>query len=220
MTFPPSEVCTRCLSRLSDWERKGCACSGPRSKTNSETLYCVACDATGPLHVRDYIRIAARDFNVHMNPPTARMTLSMDRRFCWAGRGTYGLLRHGLVPGIRNLNDAARVMLFIAGRPLPSEVVHHCLQQFGYRYAPGSLRNAVARGGNINLLSDGMWDHLRSKGADRALRAEIGVVRPRNLRAWKRLRAEVLQRIDQAIMNREEKIRIIISPSAFGMNWE
>ena len=32
--------------------------------------------------------------------PSLKATLGADRTFCWAGRGIYGLFRHGFLPGV------------------------------------------------------------------------------------------------------------------------
>src|SRR4051794_35604326 len=91
----------RCRSLLAPWEvfEGGCACEGPKSQINADTLYAVACTADTPLPVHDYLRLAERDFGVFMSKPTAEAAIAPDPRFCWAGPGVYGLYRHGVLPG-------------------------------------------------------------------------------------------------------------------------
>jgi hypothetical protein len=69
--------------------------------------------------------------------------LSHDKRFCWGGRGLYGLARHGLVPGVRTLAEAAYAVLVGAPRPLYVEEVDFVLEQLNYRFNADSLAHLL-----------------------------------------------------------------------------
>ncbi len=212
--------CPECGAKLSAWERTGCACQGPQTRINRDLLYAVACSAREAMHIRDFIRDVERDFNGFMNPATAVMTLSSDRRFCWAGRGLYGLYRHGLLPGARNLEDVTRIALVATGGPLSPEVLDFCLKQLGYRYSFASLRNAVLRSTNIGVRNNGSWDHPRGEDAERELRSSLSIVPRRKREAWIALRDETAQRIQTAITNREERLLSNTRMDIYGINWE
>jgi hypothetical protein len=205
---------------LSDWERNLCACKGPHARTLREVLYAVACAADEPLHVRDFIRAAERDFGAHMSAPTANAVLSPDQRFCWAGKGLYGLYRHGPLPGPRTLEQATRVVLVAAGEPLNNEVVDFCLKQLGYRYNVASLRNGVSKSYRISWDWYGTWDHSRGEAAERTLCQEIPVVRPTNLQAWNALRDQTGVQVRAAVAERTARLAALADPNRFGMNWE
>lgn len=212
--------CSKCQAVLSEWEHPGCSCVGPRRRTNSEVLYAIACSTDAPLRTLDFVRIAEQDHDTHMSPGTATAVMAPDPRFCWAGRGLYGLYRHGPLPGPRNLEEAARVVLVAAGRPLDAEVVEYCLKQLGYRFSSGSLRNAVGRSPAISWGWLGDWDHPRSEAAQLALRKEIPVVPPRRRAAWDNLRSHIAKQVNQSIRYREKRLRALADPRRFGVDWE
>ena len=220
MTAFALTTCARCGAVLSAWESSGCSCNGPRFRTNREVLYAVACSVSEPLHARDFVRIAERDHRVHLGTATAVATLAPDPRFCWAGRGLYGLLRHGPLPGPRNLEQATRVLLVAAGHELSIDVVDFCLKRFGYRYNVASLRNAVAQSLNISWNWLGQWDHARGEQAERELRGEVPIVPQRQLAAWIQLRDRTAVQVAAAIEDRATRLRALGDPARFGMNWE
>lgn len=213
-------TCTRCGAVLAAWERNKCACDGPATRTNRAILYAVACTASEPLHARDFVRAAERDFGVHMNVPTANAVLAPDPRFCWAGKGVYGLYRHGPLPGPRRLEQAARLVLVAAGQPLNLEVVDFCLKRLGYRYNIASLRNGVSKSWDISWDWYGTWDHSRGEAAERTLRQEIPVVPPNQRAAWNSLRDTTAAQIQTAISERAARLEALADPNRFGMNWE
>ena len=220
MTSRTTEKCQRCRASLAAWERGTCSCTGARSSTNRDVLYAVACSASGPLYARDFVRIAETDFGARLDVTTALATLAPDWRFCWAGQGLYGLYRHGLLPGPRKLEEAARVLLVAAGRSMDSTTADYCLKRFGYRYNVASLRNAVSRSQRISRDWYGHWDHPRGEVAERALRTEIQVVPPRHRADWIQLRDATTRRIKHAMAERAARLKALAAPSVFGMNWE
>ena len=150
----------------------------------------------------------------------ATTVLATDPRFCWGGPGIYGLYRHGLIPGPRSLEQAARVVLVAAGHSLPHELLDYCLKQMGYRFNSASLRNAVAQSPHVVRDRDGAWDHRRSDEAERELRSQIRLVPERQRAAWIALRDAVDVRIRTVIAKREALVWTVTDRARFGMNWE
>ena len=214
-----ADRCPKCRAPLAAWEGGRCACDGPRSLTNRDVLYAVACSAPSPLHGRDFVRLAAVDHGQRLDAATAFATLAPDPRFCWGGKGVYGLYRHGLPPGPRNLEEAARVILVAADEPLYPEVVDYCLKQLGYRYIFASLVNAVLRSARIERNGWGFWDHPRGETAERLLRSEIPLVPPRQRGEWIALRDAIGRRVKRAIANRAERIHAAGDLTRFGIDW-
>lgn len=188
---------------------------------NRDVLYAIACAARGPLHARDFIRHAERDHNRHITMPSATVALANDPRFCWSARGVYGLPRHGLIPGPRNLEQLTRVVLVAAANSMTIDMVDYCLKAFGYRYAMGSLRNAAYRSDYISWSYSGLWDHPRSERAQLQLREEIPIVPPRNRAAWVMLRDKISRRVRDALAEREARLRAVVTRSdGVGISWE
>ena len=61
----------------------------------------------------------------------------------------YGLYRHGLFPGPRNLAGIAKIFLYSNGEPMRTEVLAFAMQYTGYRFQQASLRNALRYEGNV-----------------------------------------------------------------------
>lgn len=220
MSRDHGERCTRCDAVLAAWERNGCGCIVARPQTTREALYAVACASPEPLHARDLVRHAAQDYGMHFAVNAATTVLATDPRFCWGGPGIYGLYRHGLIPGPRSLEQAARVVLVAAGYPLPHELLDYCLKRMGYRFNTASLRNAVAQSPHVVRDRYGAWDHRRSEGAERELRGQVRLVPERQRAAWIALRDAMEARIRATIAERGARVRALADPARFGMNWE
>ena len=218
MTGTDLDRCTACGAVLGPWEKGRCACTGPRSGTIREVLYSIACTARQPLHARDFVRNAERDHGLHFNMGTALVALSQDFRFCWAGRGLYGLYRHGPLPGPRNLREATRIVLLAAGTPLSHEAVDFCLKRLGYRYSLASLRQAVAKTAHIRW-EYGQWDHSRGEAAELELRNQIPIVPPRQPRPWNALHAEIKASVTASIADLAARQGALADLSRFGLDW-
>ena len=219
MTGTELDRCTTCGAVLAPWEKGRCACTGPRSGTIREVLYSIACTARQPLHARDFVRNAERDHGLPFNMGTAVVMLSTDFRFCWAGRGLYGLYRHGPLPGPRKLREATRIVLLAAGTPLSHEAVDFCLKRLGYRFSTASLRQAVAKTGHIRW-EHGQWDHSRGDAAELELRNQIPIVPPRQPRPWSALHAEITASVTASIADLAAKHGALADPSRFGLDWD
>jgi hypothetical protein len=90
--------------------------------------------------------------------PTVTATLGTDRRFCWAGRGIYGLYRHGFLPGVRDLARVGGIYLHAADRRLTLAELDFVLKFVGYRYQEVSLRNALRREAGLGLYKQEWFD--------------------------------------------------------------
>lgn len=220
MSEVPETRCDRCSAILSPWEPADrCGCAGPRRPSHPEVLYAVAASVPGPLRVQDFVRLADSQYGHRITRASANVTLA-DPRFCWAGQGTYGLYRHGPLPGPRSLEPAARLVLTAAGRPMTMEAIDYCLKALGYRYNSGSLRNAVNRSFTIKYRwADGLYDHPRGEAAELQLRHETRVVPPRHRAAWESLRERLARNIEDALKTRAARLRDLENPDRFGLNW-
>lgn len=206
--------CDKCRNLLGPWEvhRGGCACRGTKSPIHRDTLYAVACSAPRPLPVHDFRRLANEDYGAVMNRSTALATLASDRRFCWSGQGTYGLYRHGILPGARNLEEVARLVLTAAG-DLHIDTVDFVLKQLGYRFAVGSLRNAVGRSDAITWRSH-WWSHPQGDQARRLLRRDIAVVPERQRAEFDEIILRLEHKVRQHMATRESRLSSISSAAA------
>ncbi|MEU3571039.1 hypothetical protein AB0E96_21850 [Kitasatospora sp. NPDC036755] len=178
----------------------------------------MACSVSGPVHVRDLVRLAEHDHARRIAETSAKVAVAGDRRFCWAGAGVYGLYRHGPMPGPRCLDDAGRLVLAAADRPLTAAALDYCLKGFGYRYNKASLRNALRQSARIESRSDGQWWTPRGPTAERLLLDEVQVVPPRREADWARLRDRLSTRIAAALVSRDERLRLAESRPC-GLDW-
>ena len=181
----------------------GCRCRGPQKATLAEGFYAVLSSARGPLPIHDIVRLANEDHGIAVSHPTATTTLATDPRPCWSGRGVYGLYRHGPLPGARNLEEASRLVLTAVG-PLHIDGVDFILKQLGYRFAAGSLRNAVSRSYSINW-ERGWWKHPAGDEARRQLRRELNAV-PDGQRAQFDELIDRLRRVGNRSLSRRKQV--------------
>jgi hypothetical protein len=143
--------CQSCGAVISAWEVREaqsleappCWCRGVPSgiaPTLANVAYAELChtDIHRPVRIHDVVRFVEPHYpgdpRYSMN-----VALSQGRRFCWGGRALYGLARHGLIPGVRTLAEAAYAVLLAAPRALHVEEVDFVLEQFNYRYNADSL---------------------------------------------------------------------------------
>ncbi|MFD2688626.1 hypothetical protein ACFS5L_27865 [Streptomyces phyllanthi] len=183
-------------------------------------MYAIACSVPSPLHVRDFVRLAHRDYGRKIGTASANAVLSPDRRFCWAGQGTYALYRHGLLPGPRNLEGASRLVLLAVSEPMTVDALDYCLKQLGYRYNVASLKNAVRSSKWITWQPDGRWAHTVGEAAEAELRREIPVVPDSQHAAWTGLRDVLARDVRGFIAQRSQRLRSLGSPHRFGLNWD
>ncbi|MDQ0762780.1 hypothetical protein QF027_005415 [Streptomyces canus] len=220
MTADACDACPLCGAALSSWESRRCGCGGPRWESHAEVMYAIACSVRSPLHVRDFVRLAHSDYGHKIGVPSANAVLSPDRRFCWAGQGTYSLYRHGPLPGPRNLEGASRLVLLAANEPMTADALDYCLKQLGYRYNVASLKNAIRSSKWITWQQDGRWAHSLGEAAEAELRREVPVVPDSRHAAWAAMRDVLTRDVRGFITQRAERLRNLGSPHRFGLNWD
>jgi hypothetical protein len=120
---------------------------------------------TKPIKVHDIVRLVSGKYTG--NPRySINVALSYDDRFCWGGRALYGLARHGLIPGVRSLAEAAYAVLLAAPRELHVEEIDFVLEQFNYRFNSDSLahhlRGYTGNRWNLAFQVD-HWNRIRVK---------------------------------------------------------
>ncbi|MFD0267711.1 hypothetical protein ACFVGY_14100 [Streptomyces sp. NPDC127106] len=213
------DACPLCGARLSPCESNRCGCRGPRWPSRPEIMYAIACSVRSPLHVRDFARLAQRDYGCGIAVPSANAVLSPDPRFCWAGQGTYGLYRHGPLPGPRNLEGVSRMVLVAAGEPMTVDALDYSLKQLGYRYNVASLKNAIRSSRRIGCGPDGRWAHVPGGAAGAEQRRDVPVVPAGRPEAWTGLRDALAEDVRRFMVQREAKLRSLGVPHRFGLDW-
>lgn len=213
------DPCGNCGSALGAWEFDRCGCRGPIGQSQADILYTVACSVAVPVRVRDLARLAQLDYGRRIAEASAKVAVAGDRRFCWAGAGVYGLYRHGPLPGPRTLEDASRLILAAADRPLTAAALDYCLKGFGYRYNVASLRNALRQSSRIDDRSDGQWWTPRGPTAERLLLTEVPAVPQCRAADWARLRTRLAIRIAGALADRDERLRALAESRPRGLDW-
>jgi hypothetical protein len=199
--------CPWCGLELGPWEDLAClSCAQPNQANIADLSVYVLERERKPLTAYDIARMILRDFGRDVNQRSVSVSLSADRRFCWGGKGIYGLFRHGLLPGPRNLAELSELVLYAYRQPLRVEVLAFALKDIGYRYQTQSLRNAIIKNSRI------AWSHedgcfvLPTQSAHRRLR-QLGVARSnatvdlifdRCARAMSRALRKYRQRLRQA----------------------
>lgn len=101
-------ACKVCEAELGPWEALSCLSCDSNTRpiwsvTNSDAGVQILERGDGPLSVYDIQRGIHREFGKEVLRGSLAASISVDPRFCWAGKGLYGLYRHKLVPGPRNL---------------------------------------------------------------------------------------------------------------------
>ncbi len=147
-------TCPECGAEIGPYDFRRClTCVHPRSPSRWLTIADAALRVLelepGPLKVYDIGRSIKRDLEMEVSPASLAVSLSINRRFCWAGKGMYGLYRHRLFPGPRALGATARFLLFAHGRQLDSEQLAFAMKNLGYRFQEQSLRIALGNEPNV-----------------------------------------------------------------------
>jgi hypothetical protein len=122
------------------------------------------------------LRASGRD----VYEPSLKTQLATDLRFCWAGRGVYGLFRHGFLPGVRDLARVGGTYLHAAGLPLTVAELDFILKFVGYRYQELSLRSALWRGYGLGIYraeSAESWSARDSESGQREVARAMGMRR-------------------------------------------
>lgn len=145
--------CPRCNAELGPWENPaGCrTCIGHTDRSIADRSISVLEQTNTPLAWWDVKRILDSQPREAVRPTTASQVLADDPRACWGGRGIYGLYRHGLLPGVRDLGRAAAVYIHASDRRLSLDEVRFILREVGYR-SPDSLEPALLRVNHLGIF--------------------------------------------------------------------
>ena len=144
--------CEACGASMSPWEGKSClTCKlhKPRWLSNADAAVFLLEMEQHAVTTYDLARGMRREFGWEIPRASIAAALSADRRCCWAGRGMYGLFRHGLFPGPRNLAGVAMIFLYSHREPMGMAVLGFAMQHVGYRFRQASLRSALRCDANI-----------------------------------------------------------------------
>ena len=192
-------ACPYCGAELGPRENPdGClTCRGARLWSNPDRVVAVLESTEVPLAYWDVKRLLEGSGGRAVNAGSLQVWLSTDGRACWGGPGIYGLYRHGLLPGVRDLGRAAAVFIHALGFDVSQDEARHVLQRAGYRFQSTTIYLALRRVADAGLLVRdwgrwmpvgqpmgplmGMWDQdevetVMARAEDQALRAlhELG----------------------------------------------
>ena len=140
-------LCPHCASALGPWEDSaGCqTCNDTVGWSTTDRAIALLETTSAPLAYWDVKRSLDQEWTADHRPATVNQVLADDFRACWAGRGIYGLYRHGLLPGVRELGRTAAVFIHASDRQLTLDEVTFIMRHAGYRFSPGSVEAAVWR---------------------------------------------------------------------------
>lgn len=99
----------------------------------------------GPVSTYDVQRAISRDLRRQVKLQSVTALMGADRRFCWSGRGVYGLFRHDRIPAVRTLSGVSRVLLAAYEAPILLSDLTFVLKWAGYRFVETSLEAALVR---------------------------------------------------------------------------
>lgn len=142
-------TCDACEAELGPWESGICPVLRRTRRpaeilNNADAAVLVLEGSDVPLTVYDIERGIARDLGKTVNRASLNVSLANDLRFCWAGRGIYGLVRHGLVPGPRNLAGIGRFFIYSHGSAITLTDLEFVMKYAGYSFTSASLSRALS----------------------------------------------------------------------------
>lgn len=135
-----------------------------------------------------------------LNPQSILVWLSQDTRTCWAGRGIYGLYRHGLLPGARDLGSIAAVFAAAINRPMLDRELAFVLRWVGYRFQPDSMYLALLRSEERGYLV------LRHGGWAPSGRSVRGLLRVTKADSVARIVERARVQAEEAMRDREHRL--------------
>ena len=149
--------CSICSADLGPWEGVSCISCALRIRwtghlTIAERALWVLEAESGPISVYDVWRGIKREFGGDPGENSIGARLATDLRFCWVGRGMYGLYRHRVLPGPRNLAGVAKFLLYAVGTTVNASILAFLMGFMGYRFHQQSLINALARDPDVTNL--------------------------------------------------------------------
>jgi len=145
--------CRHCRAELGPAEDlAGClTCRHVSLTSNPDRVVAVLETAEAPLAHWDVKRLLDRD-GKRTRTSSLMVWLSSDSRTCWGGPGIYGLYRHGLLPGVRDMGTAAAVYIHAIDQKLTQDEARFVLQFAGYRFQSTSIYIALRRAEDEGLL--------------------------------------------------------------------
>ena len=150
--------CEVCAALMSPWEGNiclSCELHNSRWLSNADAAVFLLEKERHAVTTYDLMRGMHREFGRNTPKASLAAALSTDRRCCWAGRSMYGLYRHGLFPGPRNLAGIATIFLYSHKEPMQTDFLAFTMQYAGYRFRQASLRRALRCDANI------VWEDWR-----------------------------------------------------------
>ncbi len=147
-----THCCDACGASMSPWEGEiclTCRLHRPRWLSNADAAVFLLEKEQSAVTTYDLVRGMRREFGWRIPKASLAVALSTDRRCCWAGRSLYGLYRHGLFPGPRNLAGIATIFLYSHREPMKTEFLGFAMQYAGYRFQQASLHNALRHDAHV-----------------------------------------------------------------------
>ena len=171
-------TCLGCQATIGPTERRECP-TYRRGRggqlTNGDMAVFVLEASEEPLSLYDIRRGIQREFGWAPERNSLNATVALDRRSCWAGRGLYGLWRHGLVPGPRKLADVARLVLYCHDQPLSLDELAFTLRHLGYRFQQVTLHRVLTTAPTIKRHGWAEYSVIRTPADCIVLLADSGL---------------------------------------------
>jgi hypothetical protein len=199
--------CRGCKAEIGPTEARECPTHRRKEGshlTHADMAVVVLELADGPLHLYDVHRGILREFGWAPRRVSLNTTVALDRRCCWAGRGLYGLWRHGLIPGPRRLVDVARIVLHAHQTPLNQDELTFTLRHLGVRFQPVTLTRVLTQSPTIKHT--GWLQHQvdRSPAGTARLRGDIGL----DLPAFAAVTQRVARQTKAALRERRRRLAV------------
>jgi hypothetical protein len=159
-----------CGVDLGPWEDgRGClSCGGEPPWSIADRAVRILEQVDHPLPYWDIHRLMQANGAPRVYEASLKSQLASDKRMCWAGRGSYGLFRHGLLPGVRDLSRVAGIYLHAADAELNLVQLSFVMRHVGFRFRDISLRSALWRGIDLGIYwgtDVSSWRGYRHAGA-------------------------------------------------------
>jgi hypothetical protein len=147
-------ACPYCGAQLGPAESAlGClTCRGGGDGSNQDDIVAVLEHSDIPLPHWDIKRLLDKNRGYPVHNGSLLVWLANDPRACWGGRGIYGLYRHGLLPGVRDLGTAGAIFLHVTGRALHYSQLWFVMKYAGYRSEELSIYYALRRAEEQGLV--------------------------------------------------------------------
>ena len=201
--------CSYCGALLGPAESMyGClTCRGARDGSNQDDIVAVLERSDVPLPHWDIKRLIDRERRYPIHNGSLLVWVSQDRRACWGGRGIYGLYRHGLLPGVRDLGAAAAVFLYATDLSLDSSQLWFALKHSGYRSEEASIYYALRRAESQGLAArtgGGRWRRPTREALPEArVKRLLGVVG----QDFSAVIARTTAQLEEALAERQRRLR-------------